>query len=42
MGCGGLQSHFDVQPNCSVEVEVVLHCRWGCDNNIRLADTILG
>ena len=31
---GGLQSHFHVQPNCSVEVEVVLRCRWGCDNNI--------
>ena len=27
-----LQSHFYVQPNCSVEVEVVLRCRWGCDN----------
>ena len=25
-----------VQPNCSVkvEVEVVLRCRWGCDNNV--------
>ena len=31
-GWGGLQSHFHVQPNCSVEVEVVLRCRWGCDN----------
>ena len=28
---GGLQSHFHVQPNCSVEV--VLCCRWGCENN---------
>ena len=27
------QSHFHVQHNCSVEVEVVLSCRWGCDNN---------
>ena len=27
---GGLQSHFHVQPSCSVEV--VLRCRWGCDN----------
>ena len=42
VGWVGLQSHFHVQRNCSVEVEVVLHCRWGCDNNIRLADTILG
>ena len=27
-----LQSHFLVQRNCSVEVKVVLRCRWGCDN----------
>ena len=27
----GVQSHFHVQPNYSVEV--VLCCRWGCDNN---------
>ena len=27
----GLYSHFRVQPNYSVEV--VLHCRWGCDKN---------
>ena len=32
MGGWGLHSHFHVQPNCSVEVEVVLRCRWGCDN----------
>ena len=30
----GLQGHFHVQPNYSVEVVllVVLCCRWGCDN----------
>ena len=28
----GLQSHLHVQPNCIVEVEVVLRCHWGCDN----------
>ena len=28
-GSGGVQSHFLVQPNYSVEV--VLCCRWGCD-----------
>ena len=32
-GGWGLQNHFRVQPNGSIEVEVVLHCRWGCDNN---------
>ena len=33
-GGWGLQSHFHVQPNYSVEVVllVVLCCRWGCDN----------
>ena len=33
-GWWGLQSHFHVQPNYSVEVVllVVLCCRWGCDN----------
>ena len=31
-GWGGVQSHFRVQPNYSVEV--VLYCRWGCDNCI--------
>ena len=30
-GGWGLQSHFHVKPNCSVEVEVALHCRWGCN-----------
>ena len=29
-GGWGLHSHFRVQPNYSVEV--VLCCRWGCDN----------
>ena len=29
-GWGGVQSHFHVQPNYSVEV--VLCCGWGCDN----------
>ena len=33
VGWVGLQSHFHVQRNCSVEVEVVLRCRWGCDKN---------
>ena len=32
VGWCGLPIHFHVQPNCSVEVEVVLRCRWGCDN----------
>ena len=31
---GGLQSHFHVQPNCSVEVGVLLHCRRSCDKNL--------
>ena len=31
VGWGGVHSHFHVQPYCSVEV--VLCCRWGCDNN---------
>ena len=30
-GGGGVQSHFCVQPNYSVEV--VLCCCWGCDKN---------
>ena len=29
---GGVQSHFRVQPNYSVEV--VLCCRWGCDKKL--------
>ena len=33
-GCGGVQSHFHVQLNYSVEV--VLCCRWGCDNYIEV------
>ena len=31
-GWGAMQSHFCVQPNCNVEVEVVFCCRCGCDN----------
>ena len=30
-GWGGVYNHFHVQPNYSVEV--VLCCRWVCDNN---------
>ena len=29
VGWGG---HFHVKPNGNVEFEVVLHCRWSCDN----------
>ena len=39
VGCGGegwgVVGHFCVQPNGSVEVEVVLRCRWVCDNCLR-------
>ena len=41
-GWGGLQSNFHVQPNCSVEVEVVLQYRWGCNKKILGPKTILG
>ena len=29
---GGFHSHFHVQPNYSIEI--VLCCRWGCDNSL--------
>ena len=35
----GVQSHVYVQPNYSVEV--VLCCRWGCDNCSAFVATIL-
>ena len=40
-GGGGLQSHFHAQLNCSVEVEIVLRCCWGCDNIIKKVMSVI-
>ena len=34
VGWWGLHSHFHVQPNYNVEV--VLSCRWGCDQGVTI------